>query len=238
MAPKKTLSDIDERAREAIQSIRVAAREAAAVIAGDASTAKKVLDASSKGPKQELTDAAQDAVQAIRDAAREAAAVLAGAAEAAAKKVLDASGDGPKTQLANAAREAATSISSAAKDAAQTLATAAKDANKVLVTRADSGDDWAENRKLVMSELKRLNDSLSAGLEKVFTAFHDHDVEDTARYADINAKFAELERADTGLKVDFATVIERVDRQLWVVYGTALASLVAILFALGFHFIK
>jgi hypothetical protein len=181
---------------------------------------------------------AREAIHAIRDAANEAVLVLGVAAKQAAATVLEAASNGPKQQLSTAARDAATAISVAAKDAAQTLAGAAKDANTVLVQRADTGEDWNENRKLVLSELQRLNRSLEDGLAKVFVTFKTHSDADDVLFRDINTKLMDASDAHVGLKVDVAALTERVDHQLWSVYGTMLASLVAILFTLGFHFIK
>ncbi len=142
------------------------------------------------------------------------------------------------SQLATAAREAVTSIATAQQGAASTLAHAASDAAKVVIARQDTGEDWSVNQKYVLSELKRLNDSLEAGLGKVFSTFQTHGNEDGVLFAAIDVKLVNAASDHAVLKVDFATLTERVDHQLWSVYGTMLASLIAILFTLGFHFIK
>jgi hypothetical protein len=121
-----------------------------------------------------------------------------------------------------AARNAARVIATAAHSAASVLSAAAKEASAAAAAPHES---WGEYKMLVMAELKRLNSSLDAGLSNIGTSVESHVKADSEAFA---AQLA----THTKLAFTVATLIERTNRQLWVVYGTAIGSVCAVIVAI------
>lgn len=129
----------------------------------------------------------------------------------------------PKETIAEAARDAVSQIAAAQTAAETRLASAARDASRVVTTSAgERGEQWDDYRKLVMSELASLKADLREGFGRISDQFASHDGADALIFLRIDNDIKELDRK-------FAKIDARTDRQLWVVYGTALASLIAVL---------
>ena len=83
----------------------------------------------------------------------------------------------PKETIAEAARDAVSQIAAAKQAAESGLASAARDAKRVVFEEhGDRGDQWNENRKLVMSELASLKADLKEGFDKISNQFSTHDI--------------------------------------------------------------
>ena len=136
----------------------------------------------------------------------------------------------PTETLAEAARDAVNRIAIAAKEAESRLASAARDAHQVVVTASGRpGENWEDYKKLVMSELDRLNVNIKDGFDKIGDQFKTHEVDDRIVFSGISTEFKEIKSDLKSLSEDVVMLNGRTSRQLWIVYGSALGSGIAIL---------